>query len=393
MKHKSMILFLTVAVLSSCIYYIPYDESAPPPSRPTQPYDRDYGYDNLPNYYDYLTPYGIWVRNPPYGYVWIPRDVSYKWRPYSRGHWAWTDYGWTWMSSERWGWLVFHYGRWGWERNLGWFWVPDTVWAPAWVAWRWGDLYIGWSPLPPGIEFRPAWGLRRRDLNIPSHYWNFVRGRYFLDRSLDRLILPYERNVTIINFTVFNTDISVRNNRTYNEGLDIEHVRRATNQVVTKYALKDASRPDASRIAGREAIIYKPSLSRDEGATPREYVEKEKAVERVEPARLSRISRTSAGDEEAAIRDVHTKESRLLEQTQDEEIREIERKSEEEKRTVRTTVERSKIERETKTKVEELKKKHTTEREALKKRQDEEKEKVVKGRIKKKDKISASVLP
>jgi len=27
--------------------------------------------------------------------------------------------------------------------------MPDDVWGPAWVEWRYDDEYIGWAPLRP----------------------------------------------------------------------------------------------------------------------------------------------------------------------------------------------------------------------------------------------------
>jgi hypothetical protein len=63
-------------------------------------------------FYDDLSPYGYWVDNPNYGYVWVP-NVSPGFSPYgTNGHWVFTDYGWTWVSDYAWGWAPFHYGRW-----------------------------------------------------------------------------------------------------------------------------------------------------------------------------------------------------------------------------------------------------------------------------------------
>src|SRR6185503_19357864 len=90
-------------------------------------------------FYEALVPYGNWFRHDRYGWVWSPRDVAYGWRPYTDGHWVYSDLGWTWYSDLAWGWTPFHYGRWGYQTTIGWFWVPDTEWAPAWVAWQEGD--------------------------------------------------------------------------------------------------------------------------------------------------------------------------------------------------------------------------------------------------------------
>src|SRR5262245_42577024 len=101
-------------------------------------------------FYDQLEPYGDWVEVGDYGYCWHPRDIDPDWRPYTTGNWAYTDAGWTWVSDEPYGWAVYHYGRWSRVERVGWVWVPDTEWAPAWVSWRRSDRHIGRSPLPPG---------------------------------------------------------------------------------------------------------------------------------------------------------------------------------------------------------------------------------------------------
>src|SRR3954464_2631010 len=44
------------------------------------------------------------------GGVWEPAQVEVGWRPYTRGRWVQSDYGWTWLSNEPWGWATYHYG-------------------------------------------------------------------------------------------------------------------------------------------------------------------------------------------------------------------------------------------------------------------------------------------
>jgi hypothetical protein len=80
--------------------------------------------------------------------------VGYDWRPYTVGRWVNSNYGWTWVSYEPFGWATYHYGRWAFDRQIGWIWVPGTVWGPAWVAWQQGSGYIGWAPLPPQVGFQ-----------------------------------------------------------------------------------------------------------------------------------------------------------------------------------------------------------------------------------------------
>jgi hypothetical protein len=58
---------------------------------------------NFQVFYDNLSPYGTWVNNPEYGYVWIP-NVAPGFSPYStNGYWVFTDEGWTWVSNYPWG--------------------------------------------------------------------------------------------------------------------------------------------------------------------------------------------------------------------------------------------------------------------------------------------------
>ncbi len=139
-------------------YDVHYDNVA------AQGYDDGYN----PNAYSYfessLSPYGSWIDEPAYGRVWVPSSayVGADFFPYATGgHWVLTDYGWTWVSDYNWGWGPFHYGRWTSIYGRGWCWIPGTVWGPAWVSWRSGGGYVGWSPLPPsGVKIGPPGGVR-----------------------------------------------------------------------------------------------------------------------------------------------------------------------------------------------------------------------------------------
>src|SRR5262245_25252171 len=86
--------------------------------------------------YDGLAKEGRWISHDRLGWVWTPYSVPANWRPYTVGHWIYSDYGWTWVSDEKWGWATCHYGRWLFDANFGWVWVPGTEWGPAWVSWR-----------------------------------------------------------------------------------------------------------------------------------------------------------------------------------------------------------------------------------------------------------------
>lgn len=366
---------------TGCYIYVPYDETRPRPPRETWVYEDVeprgvYGTLDIGFFYEYLEPYGWWVSYSPYGYVWVPRGVDFRWRPYSRGHWVWTDYGWTWVSLERWGWIAFHYGRWGWDRRLGWFWVPDILWGPAWVAWRWGDSHIGWAPLPPGIDLRPGRGLGRRDWDIPGHHWSFVRGRDFLDRSLERWILPVERNVTIIRNTVINVNVDVRDDRVVNHGVDVEFVQRVTQRSVERMSLKEAPRPTEDRIEGRDVVIYRPQVKPSEAARPRQVVAPERAAEEVEAERDIRVYQRVPRAETAVLRKTHEEEARLMEESQRAELEEARRLAEEEMAKIQDPEKKRKIDDDFRARIQELKKRHQDEKAELAKRQKDEEQKV-----------------
>jgi len=130
-------------------YQGPPPPEALPPAQPPDPASFD----------AQLSPYGRWVDTPDYGRVWVPSStVDSGWQPYTDGTWVYTDGGWAFASSVPWGAIVFHYGRWGWREGMGWFWVPGTVWAPAWVSWRYTEGHIAWAPYAPrGFVYGPRW--------------------------------------------------------------------------------------------------------------------------------------------------------------------------------------------------------------------------------------------
>ncbi len=141
-------------------------------------------------FYDELGPYGEWVWHPRFGYVWLPTRVSETWRPYTVGHWIYTDeYGWYWDSYEPFAWAVYHYGRWGYDWDFGWFWVPGDTWAPAWVQWRYGNDYVGWAPIGPHRDGY-AYGQPLSYDPPVAEAWVFVAPRYLTSRSIYRYALP-----------------------------------------------------------------------------------------------------------------------------------------------------------------------------------------------------------
>ncbi|NIM58838.1 MAG: hypothetical protein GTO16_07850 [Candidatus Aminicenantes bacterium] len=390
MKKNLFIILLGLIFTVSCLVYLPVQEEGIPPEEEyyEEPYDDVSRGLDVSYFYDYLSPYGIWIYHRPYGYVWIPRDVPFGWRPYTRGRWIWTDYGWMWRSLIIWGWAPFHYGRWDWDRGLGWFWVPDTVWGPGWVTWRSSNLYIGWAPLPPGVPFVVGVGVRRTAFNIPHSHWVFVDGNYFLDTSLHLHIYPYERNRTIIRYTVHKTNIYVRNNRVVNEGIGIDNVRRITKKQISKYELKDVDKAEVRRIGPGQLEVYRPKIRKSDTAKPKTVVREDEAKARISGERTvirKTDKRVSDAEREKDLRDAQEREVRILERSQQREKKELEQKLEEKRKVAKTAAEKNRVEKEHKAKLNNLQKSHTKEKAAVKKRHEEEKKKVVKKKDDKKE--------
>jgi len=199
----------------------------------------DFIYDNLSG--------GNWIDVEGYGYGWQP-DVATSdpnWRPYSDGYWAYTDYGWTWISYEDFGWATYHYGRWADLADYGWVWFPgeDLDWGPAWVSWRTGGDYIGWAPLPPrgpGVvyEGQPIGVNVDLVFDIGPEYYNFCDVRFIGEPVLRDRIFPPVQNITYITNTVNVTNITVQNNVVYNYGPDFNVVNTYSSRPIQRLAIE-----------------------------------------------------------------------------------------------------------------------------------------------------------
>ncbi len=384
MKKNLMLIVLFLTLAAACVIYVPRDEGrvqGPVYDSGPGPYgDRDSSF-----FYDTLTPYGTWVRLSAYGYVWVPRNMGYRWRPYLFGRWAWTDYGWTWISEEEWGWIPFHYGRWGWDDDLGWFWVPGSVWGPAWVFWRTNDFYFGWAPLPPGLDFDARFGFRTRRYNIPDRYWIFVSGRDFLEPDLYRRALPFERNATILRTTLLNDRIVVRDARVFNQGLDPADVRNLTGRDVRRYTLRDAGQAGPDRLSGSEVRIYKPSVRLTGSARPKEFLDGPAARKSLTEAKIYEPGRKAPeADALETVRKRNVEEVQILERSQSDELRRLDQRFTERESAARAAAERERIRKEKEKAVTELRSRHVEEKQALTARQKTDQENVARKSVRRK---------
>jgi len=233
---------------------------------------------NVGFFYSSLAPYGEWIQING-GYAWRPLHVTHGWRPYLYGRWAWTDYGWYWISSEPFGWATCHYGRWYYDDYYGWIWIPDDTWGPAWVEWRYNDDYIGWAPLSPYAAFNIDVGVTIANHWVsPIHYWNFVPSRYMTSNRLGDYVQPLDRSRRIFGETRGSLDIGIENRRVMNRGIDVHMVEQRTNSRIDRTDVTVRSTGGGERVVrGPEKVhieAFQPRLDnapRHESARPQEF--------------------------------------------------------------------------------------------------------------------------
>lgn len=207
-------------------------------------------------FYDELAPFGQWINDPQYGYVWVP-DAEDDFRPYyTQGHWVMTDYGNTWVSDYQWGWAPFHYGRWMYDSYYGWVWVPGTTWGPAWVSWRYSDEYCGWAPLSPGIEI----GLSYGGYFCPDDWWVFIPPTYLYWNHYYGYWYGPDYNTQIIARTPFlnNTFTNGTNNVVYVIGPRASQIERVSNRPVIVYPINTTREPGRTRVHNNALNMYHP---------------------------------------------------------------------------------------------------------------------------------------
>lgn len=216
---------------------------------------------NFQVFYDQLSPYGHWVENPDYGYVWIP-EVRSDFTPYlTNGYWVLTDYGWMWQSNYEWGWAPFHYGRWDFSNYYGWFWVPDNHWGPSWVTWRQSAGYYGWAPMRPGVSINVTFGNYN---DVHSDRWIFVRDRDFERHDIDRNFIDRRnysniiKNSTLINKTYFDD----KRRSTYITGPSRDDVQRMTGRTIKPFTVQEIDKPGQS-INNDRVQIFRPRVQND----------------------------------------------------------------------------------------------------------------------------------
>ncbi|HWY51144.1 MAG TPA: DUF6600 domain-containing protein [Chthoniobacterales bacterium] len=244
-----------------------------------------------------LKKHGRWIEVKKYGRCWQPTDAPPDWRPYSRGHFGYSDDGgYVWISDaseNEWGWATYHYGRWCRVVGVGsgWAWVPGTAWSGAWVSWRQGrdreHGFVGWAPLPPEATLRVGVGISTwadREYDIGPDYYTFVNVRDFgsdsywrpgliVDRRRYVDILPNTVNITNINYTDTRgnvSNVSITQVRAYNGGPDFTFINTQIRQSggreisriqVSRVGTENFNGGIGSRLQGNTFTVFTPQVT------------------------------------------------------------------------------------------------------------------------------------
>jgi hypothetical protein len=232
---------------------------------------------NISFFYEALYPYGNWL-DIDGEWCWRPNAmaISPDWAPYCRhGHWVDSDWGWCWVSDYSWGWAPFHYGRWFRHRNHGWCWVPDCEWGPAWVAWRRGNDFCGWAPLPPrtryvadqGFYFGASRAGLDFEFHLTLHDYFFVPTSHFCDPHPWIHKVPSVRQEEVFRRTAFvRNSYGFERDHIFNRGVPADEISRASNRPIKPITIvHDDLKPGQEIHRGNtredRLIIYRPSIS------------------------------------------------------------------------------------------------------------------------------------
>jgi hypothetical protein len=233
-----------------------------------------------------LGPYGSWRHHAKFGDVWVPANRSRNWRPYTVGHWVYSDdYGWYWVEDTQeadWGWIAYHYGHWYRDPDYGWSWIPGDEWAPAWVDWRESDQYVGWAPMPPdqlAVE-----------VDDDPGFWSFVSVSNLVAPSIVAVLLPqpqvFFNRTVIVNRTVVVRDQGPR--FAVNPGIPPTAVASALHRPLRTFDVRPRVLVGTANLRGAQQVRAEDlRQQRQFGASARQQSARQHLAAVVQPSRTT----------------------------------------------------------------------------------------------------------
>jgi hypothetical protein len=213
-------------------------------------------------FYDDLSPYGQWLNDPSYGYVWMP-NVGPDFRPYyTNGYWAMSEYGNTWVSNYQWGWAAFHYGRWTFDNYYGWLWIPGSEWAPAWVTWRSNSNYYGWAPMGPNVGINISLNL------IPINWWVFLQPTYLYHNNFNNYCMDWRHNQNYYRQTQYVNYIYNDRRTVYYTGPNSNDYYRNTGRRPQEYTVnlsRNSRSANSNKNGSGRLNLYRPDIDKNDG--------------------------------------------------------------------------------------------------------------------------------
>ncbi|CAG0953259.1 hypothetical protein PLCT2_00318 [Planctomycetaceae bacterium] len=271
----AVLMLLSLVVASGCTVVHESDDRPRDPEPRHQPEPRHETSINVEitigHFREPLSSHGTWVTIEGYGDCWYPSDVDDDWRPYSHGHWVWVDEcGWYWVSDHEWGWACEHYGRWIHHHNR-WHWVPGYEWSGAWVVWREGGGYVGWSALPPSISWSVSVGIRtegvRWETEIYEPGWVFVEHRHFTSTSVRTVVIRRTEITVIISKTRVRGSVGASNGRPMNHAIRSDEAEKFTGKKPPQRKIEDVPDHKTAREKpeeGEKVRVYRPKVKIEE---------------------------------------------------------------------------------------------------------------------------------
>jgi hypothetical protein len=267
-------------------------------------------------FYSSLSPHGEWIFVDNDVYAWRPGRVASGWRPYLYGSWAWSDYGWYWLSEEPWAWATYHYGRWYYDEYYGWVWIPGYEWAPAWVEWRYGGDYLGWAPLGPYAIFSMRFGVYyTRHWATPVSWWSFVPCGAMHHRDIHRYVYRTNEAARLIGRTRGAGSVRYEDGRIVSRGPERSYVeRRGGGERLERLKVVDSDDPGRQRVVRSEGSsrveAYRPRVDADLPSAGADRPERVRSGERTLPLDTRNIDSRSKDRQREDGRDLRRAEGR-----------------------------------------------------------------------------------